>query len=112
VGRQHGQLAGITQIVRLPDAGLIDAYETGFIYTRHLGLTIRTSGLQVTLTLTGQPPSGAGAVPAARVRGQRCARQRGDGRRADRHGHSGLFGSLGYRPAHAPRVGWVIQPGF
>jgi hypothetical protein len=25
---------------------------------RHLGLTIRTSGLQVTLTLTGQPPSG------------------------------------------------------
>ncbi len=29
-----GQLAGITQIVRLPDAGLIDAYKTGFIYTQ------------------------------------------------------------------------------
>ena len=30
----NGQLAGIAQITQLPDASLIDAYKTGFIYTQ------------------------------------------------------------------------------
>ena len=30
----NGQLAGITQILRLPDQSLVDAYRTGFIYTQ------------------------------------------------------------------------------
>ncbi|MGD0064894.1 MAG: hypothetical protein ABSB76_15785 [Streptosporangiaceae bacterium] len=30
----NGQLAGIAQITALPDASLIDAYKTGFIYTQ------------------------------------------------------------------------------
>ena len=53
------------------------------------GLTIRTSGTAVTLTLTGQPAVRPGAVPAARLREQHRARQRGHGQREDRHGHPG-----------------------
>src|ERR1700720_3892368 len=30
----NGQLAGIAQITQLPDASLINAYKTGFIYTQ------------------------------------------------------------------------------
>ena len=33
-GYWNGQLAGIAQITQLPDASLIDAYKTGFIYTQ------------------------------------------------------------------------------
>jgi hypothetical protein len=33
-GYWNGQLAGITQILRLPDQSLADAYRTGFIYTQ------------------------------------------------------------------------------
>ena len=66
----------------------------------HLGLAIRTSGASVTLSLTGQPRR-ARAVPAAGVRRQHRARQRGDGRREDRHGHVGRRGPYGLGPAEA-----------
>ncbi len=33
-GYWNGQLAGVAQILRLPDQGLVNAYRTGFIYTQ------------------------------------------------------------------------------
>ncbi len=67
VAGDQGQTAGITAGEQVVSATFVTPYPPGKVISvanfpttggRHLGLTVRTSGSSVTLTLTGQQPSG------------------------------------------------------
>ena len=70
----------------------------------HLGLTIRTSGAAVTLTLTGQPAGRCRCCSSCPRSSATSRRQRWHGRRAHRHRDPGAYRAHRHRAAEARRL--------